>query len=57
MLSADRMLGGPGDIMKRQLDVASLLDLAEKRHIKQSLPEEGGSGIVQVYRQVKEGCG
>ncbi len=29
----------PGDIMKRQLGVASLLELAEQRYVEQSLPE------------------
>ncbi len=49
--------GSPGEVMKDQLDVAWLMELAEQRYIEQNLPEAGGSSIVQVYRKVKEGYG
>ena len=44
-------------MMKRQLDVASLFELAEEQQTRQNLSEECGSSTVQVYRQVKEGYG
>ncbi len=47
----------PEDVMRKELDVTALMKLAEKRYIAQNLPADGGSSIVQVYRQVKAGYG